>query len=99
MTKLTRLLTWILKAAVFFALFAFALNNQQDATVHLLFGHQWRAPMMLIVLTAFALGLVVGVLGMLPGWRSRRNVRAHAEPARSDLAPLDDQLTSPPHGV
>ena len=99
MTKLTRLLTWILKAAVFFALFAFALNNQQDATVHLLFGHQWRAPMMLIVLAAFALGLVVGVLGMLPGWRSRRNVRGQAEPARSDLAPLDDQLTSPPHGV
>jgi integration host factor subunit beta len=28
----------------FFALFAFALNNQQDATVHLAFGHQWRAP-------------------------------------------------------
>ena len=99
MNRLTRLLTWILKAGVFFALFAFALNNQQDATVHLLFGHQWRAPMMLIVLAAFALGLVVGVLGMLPGWRSRRNVRGHAEPARSDLAPLDDQLTSPPHGV
>ena len=68
MNKLTRLLTWILKAAVFFALFAFALNNQQDATVHLLFGHQWRAPMMLIVLAAFALGLVVGVLGMLPAY-------------------------------
>ena len=53
----------------------------------------------LLTLAAFALGLVVGVLGMLPGWRSRRNVRGHAEPARSDLAPLDDQLTSPPHGV
>ena len=46
------------------------------------------------------LGSALGtVLGMLPGWRSRRNVRGHAEPARSDLAPLDDQLTSPPHGV
>ena len=75
MTKLTRLLKWILKAAVFFALFAFALNNQQDATVHLLFGRQWRSPMTLIVLAAIALGMVVGVLGMLPGWRSRRNVR------------------------
>ena len=66
MTNLTRLLKWILKAAIFFALFAFALNNQQDATVHLLFGRQWRAPMTLIVLVAFALGMVVGVLGMLP---------------------------------
>jgi len=94
MTKLTRLLTWILKAAVFFALFAFALNNQQDATVHLLFGRQWRAPMTLIVLAAFGIGLVVGVLGMLPRWWSRpRNA------ARSDTAAPGGPLTEPPHGV
>lgn len=96
MNKLTRLLKWILKAAIFFALFAFALNNQQDATVHLLFGRQWRAPMMMIVLAAFALGMVVGVLGMLPGWWSRRQAAA-APPA--DTGPLADRLSSPPHGV
>ena len=100
MSKLTRLLKWILKAAIFFALFAFALNNQQDATVHLLFGHQWRAPMMLIVLVAFASGLVVGVLGMLPGWWARRpaNTRPIAE-RHSNMAPLDDTLIPPTHGV
>jgi uncharacterized integral membrane protein len=99
MTKLTRLLTWILKAAVFFALFAFALNNQQDATVHLLFGHQWRAPMTLVVLAAFVLGMVVGVLGMLPGWMSRRKRAGRQAAPTSDLAPLSDRLTEPPHGV
>ena len=100
MYKLTRLLKWILKAAVFFALFAFALNNQQDATVHLLFGHQWRAPMMLIVLVAFALGLVVGVMGMLPGWWARRRTSAHPPAERgSGMAPLDDTLIPPRHGV
>jgi uncharacterized integral membrane protein len=98
MTKLTRLLKWILKAAVFFALFAFALNNQQDATVHLLFGHQWRAPMMLIVLSAFALGLVVGVLGMLPGWWARRTAQA-ADKATGAPAAVDDTLAPPPHGI
>lgn len=96
MTKLTRLLKWILKAAVFFALFAFALNNQQDATVHLLFGRQWRSPMTLIVLAAFALGMVVGVLGMLPGWWSRRAPPTQATPPP---APPDDILSTPPHGV
>jgi uncharacterized integral membrane protein len=64
-------LLWIVRAAVFLALLAFALNNRQEATLHLMFGRQWRAPMTLIVLAAFALGLVVGVLGMLPGWRRR----------------------------
>jgi uncharacterized integral membrane protein len=100
MYKLTRLLKWILKAAIFFALFAFALNNQQDATVHLLFGHQWRAPMMLIVLVAFAAGLVVGVMGMLPGWWARRRTSAHPPTERgSGMAPLDDTLIPPRHGV
>jgi tetratricopeptide (TPR) repeat protein len=47
-------LLWLLKAAIFFTLFAFALNNQQDATVHFFFGTQWRAPLVLVVLTAFA---------------------------------------------
>ena len=100
MSKLNRLLKWILKAAVFFALFAFALNNQQDATVPLLFGHQWRAPMTLIVLIAFASGLVVGVLGMLPGWWARRKTTAQAAAERnSGMAPLDDTLIPPSHGV
>ncbi|MDR2213443.1 MAG: lipopolysaccharide assembly protein LapA domain-containing protein [Pseudomonadales bacterium] len=95
MVKLIRLLKWILKAAVFFVLFAFALNNQQDAAVHLLFGRQWRAPMMLIVLAAFALGIVVGVLGMLPGWWSRRH--AAARPLNEPY-PANDPPTVP-HGV
>lgn len=73
MKALARLLGWVLKAALFFTLFAFALNNQQDATVHFFFGTQWRAPLVLVVLSAFTLGVVVGVLGMVPRWwRHRR---------------------------
>ena len=97
MTNLTRLLKWILKAAIFFALFAFALNNQQDATVHLLFGRQWRAPMTLIVLAAFALGMVVGVLGMLPGWWTRRRPPPSAGTRAPDLAAPHEP--APPHGA
>ena len=65
-------LLWLLKAAIFFTLFAFALNNQQDATVHFFFGTQWRAPLVLVVLTAFSAGLAVGVLGMVPRWWRHR---------------------------
>ena len=70
------LLKWVLKAAIFFTLFAFALNNQQDITVHFFFGNQWRAPQVLVVLSAFSMGVAVGVLGMLPRWlRQRAPVR------------------------
>ena len=48
MKQLVWLLKWLLKAAIFFALFAFALNNQQDATVHFFFGTQWRTPLVLV---------------------------------------------------
>ena len=64
MKRLFRLLQWLLKAAVFFTLFAFALNNQQDTRVNFFFGTHWQAPTVLVVLTAFALGVAVGVLGM-----------------------------------
>lgn len=76
---------WLLKAAIFFTLFAFALNNQQDATVHFFFGTQWRAPLVLVVLAAFALGLGIGALGMVPRWWKHR-VAAHRAQAPSPPA-------------
>ncbi|KAF1046116.1 LapA family protein [Xylophilus sp.] len=79
-------LMWLLKAAIFFALFAFALNNQQDTVVHLFFGAQWHAPLVLVVLAAFATGLVVGVLGMVPRWWKHRSAARRAA-APTGLAP------------
>jgi len=72
MQHIVRLLKRVLKAALFFTLFAFALNNQSDVTVQFFFGQAWTAPMVLVVLGAFACGLVVGVLGMMPRWWRQR---------------------------
>ena len=81
---------WLLKAAIFFTLFAFALNNQQDATVHFFFGMEWRAPLVLVVLAAFALGLVGGMLVMVPRWwkhrRAAQRMQALHAQATSDAA-------------
>ncbi len=68
MKNILWLLKWLLKAAVFFTLFAFALNNQQTVTVHFFFGQHWQAPQVLVVLIAFAAGVAIGVVGMVP-WR------------------------------
>ncbi len=79
-----RPLVWALRALIFFTLFAFSLNNEQQAVVNGFFGTQWRAPMVIIVLTAFAAGAALGVLAMVPGWwRHRQVVRRieQAEPA------------------
>jgi putative membrane protein len=79
MKRLLRLLQWLLKAAVFFTLFAFALNNQQETRVNFFFGTYWSAPTVLVVLGAFGLGIAVGVLGMVPRWwRHRQALRMKA---------------------
>ena len=78
-----RIFVWLFRGAIFFALFAFALNNQDVASVKWFFGYEWRAPMVFIVLSAFVLGCAFGVLAMVPSWwRHRRIARRHRpEPA------------------
>ncbi|HYF44101.1 MAG TPA: LapA family protein [Ramlibacter sp.] len=88
-------LMWLLKAAIFFTLFAFALNNQHEATVHFFFGTHWRAPLVLVVLAAFAAGLVIGALGMVPRWWKHRAAAARA--ADTALPPAGSPAG--PHGV
>ena len=89
MKKLIGLLQWTLKAAIFFTLFAFALNNQQETRVNFFFSTYWSAPTVLVVLSAFTLGVVIGVLGMVPRWwRERQAVKQNqSAPAQAQPAP------------
>ena len=74
MNKLTWLLKWVLKAAIFFTLLAFAVNNQQVITVHFFFGTEWKTSLVIVVLAVFACGLMVGILGMVPRWWQHRRI-------------------------
>ncbi len=92
-------LTWLLKAAVFFTLFAFALNNQSAVAVHFFFGQQWQAPLVLVLLAAFAAGLALGVMFMVPRWWRSRKVASQApSPATGTAAPAGDSAKAP-HGI
>ncbi len=99
MKQIAWFLKWLLKAAIFFTLFAFALNNQHDATVYFFFGTRWTAPMVIVVLTAFAAGLTVGVLGMVPRWWRHRRAAALAHKTLFDTKPLEKALQPPAHGL
>jgi putative membrane protein len=95
-----RYLMWLLKAAIFFTLFAFALNNQQDTAVHFFFGTVWHAPLVLVVLAAFAVGLAIGALGMVPRWLRHRAAarRAHEHAAAAGSATMPPPNTGH-HGL
>jgi uncharacterized integral membrane protein len=94
------LLQFALKAAIFFTLFAFALNNQHEAVVHFFFGTAWHAPMVLIVLLAFVFGVAVGVLGMVPRWWKHRRLaqQAHGDTV-ANTTPHTAATADTPHGI
>ena len=100
-----RFFIWLVRAFVFFALFAFALNNLDDARVKWFFGQEWRAPMVFIVLAAFGLGCAFGVFAMVPSWWKHWRVARHVQPAEPVVAtkpvtvaatPPDTQPEHPP---
>jgi uncharacterized integral membrane protein len=82
-----RALTWLFRAFLFFVLFAFALNNQHEVNLKWFFGHETQAPMVFVVLAAFVLGCLCGVLAMVPSWwRQRRAARSPKTPPPSPTA-------------
>lgn len=92
-------LTWLLKAAIFFTLFAFALNNQQVVAMNFFFGTFWKAPLVLVVLTAFGIGLVLGVLLMMPRWWKKRALQAtpsKLQPVAASTESGNNTLLAPP---
>ncbi|RZS47539.1 LapA family protein [Sphaerotilus mobilis] len=91
-----RILIWAVRAALFFVLFAFALNNQHVVLLHWFFGVSTQAPMVLVVLVTFAAGCAAGVFAMLPGWwRQHRRTRAlEAAVPRTSAPPMSPGATA-----
>ena len=96
-----RALTWFVRLILFLLLFGLALNNLEPTVLHLLFGTQWRAPLFVLLLAAFTLGVVLGALAMLPAWlRARRSGRgATTTTATATTAPPPAAEAPQPPGV
>ena len=100
MKNLMWLLQLVLKAAIFFTLFAFALNNQHDAVVHFFFGTTWSAPLVLVLLTVFVMGVAIGVMGMVPRWwKHRRIAKLVNKTATPEAKPSASPHADPTHGI
>ena len=87
-----RLLSWFVRLILFLLLVGLALNNLEPVTLNLLFGAQWQAPMIVIVLAVFVLGVVLGVVALLPSWMRHRRAGLKADKAQDSA----DSTAPPP---
>lgn len=64
----------VAKVVLFLLLLSFAVKNSEPVTLRYLLGWTWQAPLSLVILLAFAGGVVLGLVGC-----SRQIVRQRRE--------------------
>lgn len=91
MKNITRYLGLVLKLLVFLLVLGFALKNSHTVIFYAYLGQVWQAPLIIMLGLAFILGVLTGVLALLPTvFRLRR------EAARKLRAgELDSAVTQP----
>ena len=84
-----RALTWAIRLAVFFVLVAFAAKNVDPVKLRFYFDFEVQAPLVLILLGAFALGALFGVAALIGTvLRQRREISILKRPAEPAPPPL-----------
>ena len=56
-----RVLTWVIRLAIFLFLLAFAARNTDPVTLRFYFDLAWQAPLVALLLAFFAAGALLGV--------------------------------------
>jgi uncharacterized integral membrane protein len=89
-----KVVRWIIGAALFTALLLFSLQNAEPVTLRLYHGWSWQAPLIFVVLLAFATGVAAGLLaGAMRAARLKRTIR------RMRRARLARETPPAPHGA
>ncbi|MDQ3187074.1 MAG: LapA family protein [Pseudomonadota bacterium] len=70
-----RYLIWCVRIVLFLLLLGFTVRNVETVTLRYYFGYEWHAPLVLVILLFFALGVAIGVLSCLGKmFRQRRKI-------------------------
>jgi uncharacterized integral membrane protein len=64
-TTLLKLLVWLLRIVVFVGLFGLAIKNSGPMELRFFLEQSWTAPISLVILTVFAIGVAVGLTAAL----------------------------------
>lgn len=70
-----KLLTWLVRLCLFVVFFAFALLNTSPVKLNYVLG-EWQAPLALVLLASFIVGVLLGITVFLPSlFRYRRDLK------------------------
>lgn len=81
-----RIVIWVARLVLFFLLFGFALKNTDVVSLRFFFDTVWQAPLVIVLLIAFAAGALFGLLAAFGAWFG----------VRRELARLRGQLAATP---
>lgn len=74
--KISQVLHWILRIAVFALILLLVLDNMQAVDFNLLGIYQIKLPLIAIILIVFVLGIILGFLfGMLRGFARKSEIK------------------------
>ena len=65
MTTLFKLLVWLLRIVVFVGLFGLAIKNSGPMELRFFLDQAWTAPVSVVILAVFAVGVAVGLTAAL----------------------------------
>jgi lipopolysaccharide assembly protein A len=88
-----RYLIWTLRTVLFLLLLGFAVKNDQPVVLRYFFGYEWQASLVVVLLSFFTLGAIIGLLAMLDSlFRQRRELAAVKRELqlKNKLAEIDD---------
>ncbi len=88
-----RALTWIVRGILFVILLGLAIKNSADVELRFFFDAHWQAPLSLVVLIAFASGVLAGLLAFMPQWIRQRRLMSAAVRTISQVQAPTDKLT------
>ena len=92
-----RYVLWILAPLVFLFFVTLAVKNTDAVAVRYFLGHEWRAPLIFVLLIFFCLGAALGLLAALGTIvrKGRENAQLKRELRRRDES-LREPLREPP---
>ncbi len=79
MNTLLRILVWLVRIVVFIGLFGLAIKNSGPMELRFFLDHTWTAPVSVVVLAVFVIGVAVGLTATL-GLSLRRRRATNRDP-------------------